>query len=101
MSFDRLAPWYRWMELLCAGQKLQRGRIAFLGQIPPPRHILLPGEGHGRTLRECRRRFPEARITCVDASAGMIAQARSLPPARSNSSTPTSCTGRRPPRLTI
>ena len=76
MSFDRLAPWYRWMELLCAGQKLQRGRIAFLGQIPPPRHILLPGEGHGRTLRECRRRFPEARITCVDASAGMIAQSR-------------------------
>jgi len=76
MSFDPLAPWYRWMENLLAGGKLHRGRIAFLGQIPPPSHILLPGEGHGRTLAECCQRFPQAQITCVDASAGMIDQAR-------------------------
>jgi len=76
MSFDRLAPWYRWMENLLAGGKLHCGRTAFLDQIPPPERILLPGEGHGRTLIECCRRFPTAQITCVDASAGMIAQAR-------------------------
>jgi ubiquinone/menaquinone biosynthesis C-methylase UbiE len=76
MSFDLLAPYYRWMELLLAGNVMHRSRTAFLDKIPPPRQILLPGEGHGRTLLECRRRFPGARITCVDASNAMLHEAR-------------------------
>lgn len=76
MSFDPLAPYYHGMEILLAGGKLHRGRVAFLDQIPPPQNILLPGEGHGRTLLECRRRFPGSHITCVDASERMLAQAR-------------------------
>lgn len=76
MSFDLLAPHYRWMEFILAGEKLQRCRTAFLDQIPIPKNILLLGEGHGRCLTECRRRFPAARITCVDASAAMLAQAQ-------------------------
>jgi SAM-dependent methyltransferase len=76
MSFDILAPHYRWMELLLAGEKLQRCRTEFLDVIPVCRNILLLGEGHGRGLVECRRRFPMARIACVDASARMLAQAR-------------------------
>lgn len=76
MNFDPLAPYYRWMETCLAGGTMHRCRTAFLDQIPPPQNILLPGEGHGRTLAECLRRFPEAQITCVDASAGMIRQAR-------------------------
>lgn len=76
MSFDVLAPHYRWMEFILAGEKLQRCRTAFLNAIPPARNILLLGEGHGRCLVECRRRFPQAAITCVDASAAMLFQAR-------------------------
>ncbi len=75
MSFDTLAPHYRWMEALLAGGKLHRCRTAFLADIPSARNILLLGEGHGRSLVECRRRFPNAHITCVDASVRMLNQA--------------------------
>jgi SAM-dependent methyltransferase len=76
MSFDRLAPFYRMMEAIAAGGKLQRCRLAFLGEIPVPQRILLAGEGHGRFLPECARRFPDAEIVVVDASARMLEIAR-------------------------
>ena len=76
MSFDTLAPYYRWMEFIFAGGKMHRCRTAFLDQIPQPKNILLLGEGHGRGLVECCRRFADAQITCVDASDRMLAQAR-------------------------
>jgi ubiquinone/menaquinone biosynthesis C-methylase UbiE len=76
MSFDILAPHYRWMEFILAGGKLQRCRTAFLDEIVGARNILLLGEGHGRGLVECCRRFPNARITCVDASERMLTEAR-------------------------
>ena len=76
MTFDVLAPHYGWMELALAGEKLQRCRTAFLDEVPSARNILLAGEGHGRCLVECCRRFNNARILCVDASGGMLARAR-------------------------
>jgi ubiquinone/menaquinone biosynthesis C-methylase UbiE len=76
MSFDNLAPYYRWMEFIFAGGKMHRCRTAFLDQIPQPKNILLLGEGHGRSLVECCRRFADAQITCVDASEQMLVQAR-------------------------
>jgi ubiquinone/menaquinone biosynthesis C-methylase UbiE len=76
MSFDRLAPHYRWMEFLLAGEKLQRCRTAFLDVVPAARNILLLGEGHGRCLFECTRRFTRAQITYLDASEGMLVRAR-------------------------
>lgn len=76
MSFDTLAPHYRWMEFVLAGEKLQRCRTRFLDEIPSAQNILLLGEGHGRCLTECCRRFPNARITCVDSSDKMLSQAR-------------------------
>lgn len=76
MTFDRLAPFYRWMERVAAGRLMEQCRTAHLDQVPEPKHILILGEGHGRSLAACRRRFPNAFITCVEASAGMIAQAR-------------------------
>lgn len=75
MSFDAIAPHYRWMEFILAGEKLQRCRTRFLADVPLPRQILLLGEGHGRCLSECCRRFPDTPITCVDASVNMLAQA--------------------------
>ena len=77
MNCDRLAPFYRTMEFLSAGGKLQRCRMEFLGEIPTPRAILLAGEGHGRFLPECVRRFPTARITVIDSSARMLEIAKS------------------------
>lgn len=76
MSFDRLAPFYRWMEDLCAGSLLERCRAAHLAVIPAPSSILIVGEGHGRTLAACRRQFPNAQIFCIEASSQMIAQAQ-------------------------
>jgi len=76
MSFDILAPHYHWMECVLAGGKLHRCRTSFLDQVPCARSILLLGEGHGRALVECHRRFPHARIVCVDASQRMLAEAR-------------------------
>jgi ubiquinone/menaquinone biosynthesis C-methylase UbiE len=76
MSFDVIAPHYRWMEFVSAGDKLQRCRTTFLTRIPPVKKILILGEGNGRFLLECRRQFPNATITVVDASGRMIDLAR-------------------------
>jgi ubiquinone/menaquinone biosynthesis C-methylase UbiE len=77
MSFDQLAPFYRTMEFFTAGEKLQRCRIAFLDEVPSSRRILIAGEGHGRFLPECVKRFPGAEIVVVDISAKMLEIARS------------------------
>ncbi|MEO7317421.1 MAG: class I SAM-dependent methyltransferase, partial [Chthoniobacteraceae bacterium] len=71
-AFDFIAPHYRWIELLCAGSLLQRCRTAFVGEIAPPRRVLIVGEGNGRFLAELLRRHPTASVTCVDASAAML-----------------------------
>lgn len=76
MSFDSLAPHYRWMEFVLAGDKLQRCRTAFLPELRHAENILLLGEGNGRFLPACCAQFPEARVTCVDASAAMLKRAR-------------------------
>lgn len=76
MSFDLLAPHYRWMERVLAGDKLQQCRTAFLRRIPSATNILILGEGNGRFLLECRRQFPDAKITVVDSSARMLELAR-------------------------
>ena len=64
------------MEAVCAGGKLQRCRTALLGAIPAPQQVLVYGEGNGRFLVELLRRFPDARVTVVEASAVMIDLAR-------------------------
>lgn len=76
MSFDVLAPHYRWMEWVSAGELLQRCRTAHLARVPAAQTILILGEGNGRFLLECRRQFPRAAITVVDASARMLELAR-------------------------
>lgn len=72
MNFDRIAPHYRWIELLCAGPLLQRCRTAFLGEIQSPRRVLMVGEGNGRFLVDFLRAHPEAQVTCVEASVAML-----------------------------
>jgi ubiquinone/menaquinone biosynthesis C-methylase UbiE len=72
MNFDRIAPHYRWLEMLCAGPLLQRCRTAFLGEMPSPRQALIVGEGNGRFLVNFLRAHPNAQVTCVEASAVML-----------------------------
>lgn len=75
VSFDSIAPHYRWMEALLAGNKLQACRTAFIERVSFCLDVLLLGEGNGRFLVECRRRLPKARITVVDSSRAMLDRA--------------------------
>lgn len=72
MSFDQLAPHYRWLEWLLAGRVLQRARLAHLPALDGARRVLLAGEGPGQFLAAFRARRPDADITVVDCSAAML-----------------------------
>lgn len=76
MSFDFIAPHYRWLESIAFANTLQKARTFFLDQIETPRHVLIAGEGNGRFLHEFTRKFPETCIDCVDASERMLQLAR-------------------------
>lgn len=76
MSFDRVAPHYRWLETFVFGNRLQRARLAFLSEIGSPRRVLIVGEGNGRFLAEFVRLHPSAAVDCIEASARMIKLAR-------------------------
>jgi cyclopropane fatty-acyl-phospholipid synthase-like methyltransferase len=76
MSFDRLAPHYRWLEVVLAGRLLQRARTAHIAALDEVEHVLIAGSGPGRFLQALRRRRPDVRITVVDQSAEMLRIAR-------------------------
>ncbi|MGH8019966.1 MAG: class I SAM-dependent methyltransferase [Opitutaceae bacterium] len=76
MSFDRLAPHYGWMEAVSGGGLLQRVRTARLDELAGCCEILSAGEGHGRFAEACAAHFPDIRLTCVEASARMLARGR-------------------------
>ncbi len=76
MLFDRIAPYYNWMESLLAGGLMQRCRTAFIPQTLECRRALLAGEGTGRFLETLSPRQPHIHITCVETSAKIIEQAR-------------------------
>jgi ubiquinone/menaquinone biosynthesis C-methylase UbiE len=75
-SFDHLARYYGWMESLLAGGKLEQCRNALWDDIPPLSNALLVGEGHGKFLACLLERYPNAKVTCVDASEQMLNVAR-------------------------
>ena len=76
MSFDCLAPHYRWMEAVCAGDLLQRCRVRWLDEVKSSRRVLLVGEGNGRMLRACARAMPQSEFVVLDQSAAMLARAQ-------------------------
>ncbi|MEO8439636.1 MAG: class I SAM-dependent methyltransferase [Spartobacteria bacterium] len=76
MSFDRVAPHYRWLETLVFGRQLQHARTSFVREVDRSRRVLVAGEGDGRFLEEFVRAHPGAAIDCVEASARMIELAR-------------------------
>ncbi len=76
MSFDWLAPHYRWMEAVLAGTLLQRARTRWLGELRGRGNLLIVGEGPGRTLEVICRDHPQVSITVVEMSAAMVAVAK-------------------------
>lgn len=76
MSFDRIAPFYGPMEHLLAGRCMQRARLWLMEGSYRPAQVLMVGEGPGRFLEAFQAKFPDAEITVVDGSAGMLEIAR-------------------------
>ena len=76
MNFDRLASHYDWLETFTAGDRLQVARAFWLEKLTGCCRILSAGEGHGRFVAACAARFPDAEITCVEASPQMLRQAK-------------------------
>jgi hypothetical protein len=65
MNFDRLAPFYPWLETFCAGTVMQRSRTTFLARTKNCRRALLPGEGTGKFLTELLRVNPHIEVVEV------------------------------------
>lgn len=76
MSFDRIAPYYRWIETLAFGNTLQRARTLWIREIPRPKRALIVGEGNGRFLCELLRAHPKIDVDCIDSSRDMLWIAR-------------------------
>ena len=76
MNCDGLARWYRWLEYLGLGRKLERCRGAFLPEIADARRVLVLGDGDGRFLAAFLRANAVAEVDAVDSSARMLTLAR-------------------------
>ncbi len=76
MSFDLVAPHYRWLETIAFGNALQRARTWWIDAIARPKRTLILGEGDGRFLCELVRAYPKIDVDCIDASQAMLQLAR-------------------------
>jgi ubiquinone/menaquinone biosynthesis C-methylase UbiE len=74
-QFDRLAP--EWDETRVSRERLAP-MIAALDTVGEPRRALDVGTGSGAVARFLAERWPEAEVTGVDVSAGMVEEARRL-----------------------
>jgi ubiquinone/menaquinone biosynthesis C-methylase UbiE len=76
VSFDLVAPHYRWLEKIAFGNALQRARTCWIDTIARPKRTLIVGEGDGRFLCELVRGYPKIDVDCIDASEAMLQLAR-------------------------
>jgi ubiquinone/menaquinone biosynthesis C-methylase UbiE len=76
VSFDRLAPHYRWLETVGFGSVLQKARTRWIETLPRPKRVLTVGEGTGHFLRKFLCVHRDAVVDCVDSSARMLEFAR-------------------------
>jgi len=76
VSFDLVAPHYRWLETIAFGNALQRARTCWIDMIARPKRTLIFGEGDGRFLCELVRAHPKIDVDCIDASEAMLQLAR-------------------------
>lgn len=71
-NFNRLAPFYRWMEWLTFGPFLWKCRIAFLREMRRRRSALFLGDGDGRFTAQLLKDNPHINVEAVDASEAML-----------------------------
>jgi trans-aconitate methyltransferase len=71
-DFNRLARFYRWMELVSFGPWLWWCRCAFLGELGACRYALILGDGDGRFTARLLQANPAVRIDAIDASPAML-----------------------------
>jgi spermidine synthase len=76
VSFDLVAPHYRWLEKIAFGNALQRARTCWIDTLVRPERTLILGEGDGRFLCELVRAYPKIDVDCIDASEAMLQLAR-------------------------
>jgi ubiquinone/menaquinone biosynthesis C-methylase UbiE len=76
VSFDRIAPHYRWLETAVFGGALQRSRTCWIDTLSAPKSALIIGEGNGRFLCALVKAHPGANVDCVDSSPRMLERAR-------------------------
>jgi len=72
VSFDLVAPHYRWLETIVFGNALQRARTHWIDKIPRPNRTLIVGEGNGRFLCQLLQVHPGIEVDCIDASRKML-----------------------------
>ena len=75
MGYDQFAPFYKTVETLVYGKALQQARCAGLSAASPE-SVLVVGDGNGRFLEQAIRAWPDAHFVSVDASEGMLREAK-------------------------
>lgn len=75
-GFDKLASVYQILEYITMAKDLERSRFQYLEKAQDAQRILILGEGDGRFLQRLLKINSYATIDCVDASGGMLSQAK-------------------------
>lgn len=73
-DFNRLAPFYRWMEWFTFGPFLWKCRLAFLPEMRSRKSALIIGDGDGRFAAQLLKDNPQIEVDAVDASEAMLRQ---------------------------
>jgi ubiquinone/menaquinone biosynthesis C-methylase UbiE len=76
VNCDSIAPFYRTIEYLAFGHRLQRHRLAFLNAAQGAQTALVLGDGDGRFLAQLSAAYPTLTIHSIELSARMLALAK-------------------------
>tara|TARA_B100000212_G_scaffold104261_1_gene77105 strand:+ start:1001 stop:1762 length:762 start_codon:yes stop_codon:yes gene_type:complete len=75
-NFDKIAPFYGFLEGVLFGSRMQRMRCAHLDHMSGRREILLVGEGTGLFLERLLEVNAQAKVTVVEQSEQMMKRAK-------------------------
>jgi len=70
--FDKLAPWYHFLETISFGNQLQKCRITQLAELNSEKNVLILGDGNGRFLESLLKSNSDTEIVSLDISRNMI-----------------------------
>jgi ubiquinone/menaquinone biosynthesis C-methylase UbiE len=70
--FDKLAPWYHFLETISFGNQLQQCRISQLAELSAVKNVLILGDGNGRFLESLLKSTDNSEIESIDISRNMI-----------------------------